>query len=428
MNNLHLSPLYIAPDQRRIPRLESSFSDCSYLFLKFKENLKNSGHAGIVALKFAETELHARIAKAIALFIRTMDRKLSGRIEGGYRASEGEYFLLIVPDRDYGDKDFQADLATIRWELCRYFSLPHMKKNMGGKRTEEVFTTYGVFLANNGGENADNLLFRAFQQLFSGSTTPNIELVRDRREIEEIIAGSLITPVFQPIFSLQGGSIHGYEALSRVGRPSLLADPELLFARSAECGLTFPLEMLCRRNALIRSKELGISQRLFLNVCPSILQADDHERGVTAALLEELGIERSNITFELTERTLIDDYDLFNRVLSYYREQGYSIAIDDLGSGYAGLKMLAQLEPEYVKLARFLVADLDTSATRQALVEALVTFCAKIGAQVIAEGIERPEELTFLREMGVSLGQGYLLAKPSSTRFSRDANFHGLFP
>ncbi|WP_243373276.1 EAL domain-containing protein [Geotalea sp. SG265] len=413
MDNLHLNPLYIAPDQRRVPRLENSFSDCSYLFLKFKENLKSSGHAGIVALKFAETGLHSRIAKAIALFIRTMDRKLAGRIEGGYRASEGEYFLLIVPDRDYGDRDFQNDLSTIRHELCRYFSLPHMKRSIEGRRAEDIFTTYGVFLANNGGENADNVLFRAFQQLFSGSASASAEQLRDRQEIEEIIAGDLITPVFQPIFSLVDGTVHGYEALSRVGRPSHLADPEVLFARSAECGLAFPLEMLCRKNALIQSKELNITQRLFLNVCPSILQADDHERGVTAALLEKLGIERSNITFELTERTLIDDYALFNRVLSYYREQGYSIAIDDLGSGYAGLKMLAQLEPEYVKLARFLVADVDTTHTKQALIEALVTFCGKIGAQVIAEGIERQEELNILKEMGVSFGQGYLLARPA---------------
>ncbi|ACM20349.1 cyclic diguanylate phosphodiesterase [Geotalea daltonii FRC-32] len=423
MNNLQLKPLYLAPDQRRIPRLENSFSDCSYLFLKFKEHLKRSGHAAIVALKFVEP-VHAKIGKSIALFIRTMDRKLSGRIEGGYKASEGEFFLLIVPDRDYRESDFQGDLATIRHELCRYFSLPHMSRNFSERRAEDLFTIYGVFLANNSGENADNTLFRAFQQLFSGSTSISPVHLHERQEIEDIISGGLITPVFQPIFSLGEGTVHGYEALSRVGRPSPFSDPELLFAKSAEHGLTFQLEMLCRRNALIRSKELGISERLFLNVCPSLLQANDHERGVTAALLEELGIERSNITFELTERTLIEDYGLFNRVLSYYREQGYSIAIDDLGSGYAGLKMLAQLEPEYVKLARFLVSDIDTSATRQALVEALVTFCGKIGAKVIAEGIERKEELDLLTQMGVSFGQGYLLARPSNAPVSCSSILH----
>jgi EAL domain-containing protein (putative c-di-GMP-specific phosphodiesterase class I) len=109
------------------------------------------------------------------------------------------------------------------------------------------------------------------------------------------------------------------------------------------------------------------------------------------------------------------------RAVAHYREQGYSIAIDDLGSGYAGLKMLAELEPDYVKLARFLISGIDTSCTKQALVEALVTFCGRIGAKVIAEGIERPEELAYLSFAGVAFGQGYLLAKPAALPFRKDA-------
>jgi EAL domain-containing protein (putative c-di-GMP-specific phosphodiesterase class I) len=413
MNSLQLTPLPIASDQRRIPRLQSSFSDCSYLFVKFKEHLKTDGMVAIVALKFFEPWLHARISKAIALFIRTMDRKLSGRIEGGYKASEGEFFLLIVPDGVYRDSCFRTDLETIRSELYRYFSLPNMRRTFGAKLAEELFAIYGVFLADNDGENADNTLFRAFQELFSSpSAAPSAEH-SERREIERIIDCELIYPVYQPIISLADGTVYGYEALSRFRIPGPLADPELLFNRSAVHGLTSQLEMLCRRKALVKAKKLGIAKRLFLNVCPSLLQATDHERGATAALLEELGIQRSNITFELTERTLIEDYELFKRVISYYREQGYSMAIDDLGAGYAGLKMLAQLEPEYVKLARFLISHIDSSSTRQALVEALVTFCGKIGAQVIAEGIERVEELQYLTQIGVTFGQGYLLARPA---------------
>lgn len=100
--------------------------------------------------------------------------------------------------------------------------------------------------------------------------------------------------------------------------------------------------------------------------------------------------------------------------VAHYREQGYSIAIDDLGSGYAGLQILARLEPEYVKLSRFLIASIEISPTRQALVESLVMFCNRTGARVIAEGIERQEELAYLRALGIHFGQGYLLAKPST--------------
>lgn len=225
--------------------------------------------------------------------------------------------------------------------------------------------------------------------------------------------GGLITPVFQPIISLSDGTILGYEALSRMTRPGLLANSEALFAKAVQYGLTARLEMLCRRSAIVRARELELTGRLFLNVCPSLLLASDHERGATAAFLDEMGLNRSDITFELTERTLIEDYGLFRRVLSYYRGQGYSMAIDDLGSGYAGLKMLSELEPEYVKLSSYLIRDIDRSETKQALVDALVTLCGRIGSRVIAEGIESAQELGYLKKAGVTLGQGYFLARPS---------------
>jgi EAL domain-containing protein (putative c-di-GMP-specific phosphodiesterase class I) len=121
------------------------------------------------------------------------------------------------------------------------------------------------------------------------------------------------------------------------------------------------------------------------------------------------------VVFELTEKTLISDYALFERGVAHYRSQGYRIAIDDLGDGYAGLKMLSQVVPDYVKLAQFLVSNIDLSSSRQALAEALVCYSKKIGAQVIAEGIERPEELEYFTSIGTEFGQGYLLARPSHT-------------
>jgi EAL domain-containing protein (putative c-di-GMP-specific phosphodiesterase class I) len=410
--DLHQSPGRV----RHLPKLVKSFDDCSYLFIKFKEQLKSTGHVGIVALNFISCScLPEMTDNLMTLSVKVLGRGLRGKIEGGYKAGNGEFFLLLVPHQDYSEADFYLDMDRIRQELHRYLAISPEQGESSRLVEGEAFqvTVDGVFLVDREGERADNALFRAFQELFGASAHFPRQQCSERREIEDIIANELITPAFQPIISLQHGSVYAYEALSRVSRPSPLANPELLFAKSVDYGLTAPLEMLCRRKALIRATELGIANRLFLNVCPTLLLANDHERGVTAALLDQLAIRRSAITFEITERTLIEDYDLFRRVLAYYREQGYSIAIDDLGSGYAGLKMLAQLEPNYVKLARFLSSDIDTSSTKQALVEALVFFCNKIGARVIAEGIERPEELTVLMEIGVSFGQGYLLGRPS---------------
>lgn len=421
---MQITPIQLlSPPTRHhlIPRLEESLDDCGYLFGKFKEHLKNSGHAGIVAIHFTHAHLLPDvITRSVALFIRLVGKKLAGRIEGGYQAGTGEYFLLLVPTGDYCEEMFQHDMATIRLELKRHCTLPHLARRIKppAGQGEIVLHVEGVFLTNREDETADNALFRAFQELFSSSSVPVYQKTAEQAEIEAIIGAELIAPVYQPIFSISNGELHGYEALSRVLRPGEITNPEDLFAKATKYGLAYPLEKLCRRKALLQARSLELDGQLFLNVCPVIFQASEHERGITAALLEELQIERSRLTFELTERTIIEDYELFHRALSHYRKQGYSIAIDDLGSGYAGLKMLAHLEPEYVKLSRFLISAIDTSATKQALVEALVTFCGKIGATVIAEGIERQEELEFLVTAGVDLGQGYLLGKPSATPFS----------
>jgi EAL domain-containing protein (putative c-di-GMP-specific phosphodiesterase class I) len=422
---MHVTPIHLLSQQSRhplIPRLEESMDDCGYLFSKFKESLKNTGNAGIVAIHFAHALFPPdAITKSVALFLRIVGKKLAGRIEGGYQAGEGEFFLLLVPAGNYDEETFQHDMAAIRQELRRHCTLPHLARRIVplDGRSEVELHVEGVFLEFRAGENADNALFRAFQELFGSSSVPVYRKTAEQAEIEAIIAGEQITPVYQPIFSIPTGEIYGYEALSRVSSPGRYTNPEELFAQAAKFGLAYPLEMLCRRKALSTARALELTGRLFLNVCPIIFQTSEHERGVTAALLDGLQIERSRITFELTERTIIEDYELFRRALAHYREQGYSIAIDDLGSGYAGLKMLARLEPEYVKLSRFLISSIDTSATKQALVEALVTFCGKIGATVIAEGIERREELAFLAAAGVAKGQGYLLGKPSPTPFPK---------
>jgi EAL domain-containing protein (putative c-di-GMP-specific phosphodiesterase class I) len=401
--------------QRLIPRIEESLDDCGYLFTTFRENLQQRGCIGIVALYLAYAQFpNDAITRSVALFIRIMEKKLAGKISGGYQAGAGEFFLLLVPQGEYNERLFQRDMEIIRQELRRHFALPPLARRivpLGGDG-DVTLGIEGVFLANRVGETVDNALFRAFQELFGSSSSPLRHKSLEQAELEEIITGGMIASVFQPIFSLQDSGIYGYEALSRVSSPGAVG-PEELFARAGRYGLAYHLDMLCRRKALTRARILGLTGKLFINVCPTVLLAKEHEPGITAALLEGLQIERARIVFELTEQTLINDYALFHRALSHYRDQGYSIAIDDLGSGYAGLKMLAELEPEYVKLARFLVAGIDTSTTRQLLVEALVNFCAKIGATVIAEGIERREELEFLVSAGVHLGQGYLLAKPS---------------
>lgn len=403
----------------RLPRLDESIDNCTHLFTIFKQTLEKSGNAGIVAIHLDHGEFLAdTLIGAVAVMLRTLGRKLTGRVAGTYKSGMKDFFLLLIPSGAYDERFFRQDLALIQTELKSLDGHALMTRQLlplGPEREVEI-KVEGVYLTNRIGESSDNALFRAFQELFGAPTEQSLSCrTAEQAAIEEIIGAQLIMPVYQPIIHLQSGTVHGYEALSRISRPGIIDNVEELFSRSGAYGLTSALEMLCRKKALGKVSELAIPGKIFLNVSPALFQSSDHERGVTAALLDNLEIERSRIVFELTERTVIEDYDLFLRGVAHYREQGYSIAIDDLGSGYAGLQMLASLEPEYVKLARFLIANIDQSSTKQALVECLLAFCNKIGALVIAEGIERPEELVYLQSIGIHFGQGYLLGKPSET-------------
>lgn len=239
-------------------------------------------------------------------------------------------------------------------------------------------------------------------------------------ELQHILVKRQINPVFQPIICLRDNSIFGYESLSRIAHRGRITNPEELFEKARIYGMTLQIERLCREIALERVAQLDLKGHLFLNVCPALLYAENHQRGFTSNLLQKLGIDSSRIVFELTEKSLINDYDLFEKGVSHYRNQGFKIAIDDLGDGYAGLKMLSQITPDYVKLASFLVNDIDRQPAKQALVEAITCFSKRIGAKVIAEGIERKEELSYLASITVDFAQGYLLSRPVAVPPGRD--------
>jgi diguanylate cyclase (GGDEF)-like protein len=245
----------------------------------------------------------------------------------------------------------------------------------------------------------------------------------DQEEFEalrNIIGNGRIKTVFQPIFHLQTGEVYGYEALSRILGDSPFAGPDGLFQAALRFKLTPDLEMLCSSKALSRATELGMETILSLNICPSILRFPDDDGGEIAFPMKELYEVRDRVVLELTERFYIRNNELFTKTVDYYRRQGFKIAIDDLGSGYAGLKMLAQIEPSMVKIDRFLISNIHQSTKKMMLLEAIVCFCHKINALVVAEGIETKDELEAVRALKVDLAQGYYLARPSEELYHRE--------
>ena len=222
------------------------------------------------------------------------------------------------------------------------------------------------------------------------------------RRIEAAIAQSAFRPVFQPIVELSSRRTVGFEALTRFDDGSR---PDETFAAALDCGLGIELETVTLQAALRIGRLLPAGAWLSLNVSPP-LAAD-------AATLGRVLASRSRpLVLEITENEAITDYaPLHEAVLRLGPD--VRLAVDDAGAGVANFNHLAELRPDFLKIDAGLVRGVQEDVGRQAAVAGLVHFAASAGCQVIAEGIETDDELAAVRDLGVTLGQGYLLARPS---------------
>lgn len=211
--------------------------------------------------------------------------------------------------------------------------------------------------------------------------------------------------VFQPLVDLQRGTVVGYEALARFGGPPE-ADPDRWFAAAEREGLASLLEARVLRRALAARALLPRNCFLSVNVSPNLVVTQP----VRAVFADHPDLTR--MVLELTEHVAVEDYDALTTVLAEVRLAGAMVAVDDAGTGYAGLRHILMVRPQFVKLDRFLVAGLDRDEAKVATVETLGELAGRIDAWLVAEGIERVEELDALVRLGVPLGQGYLLAQP----------------
>ncbi len=233
---------------------------------------------------------------------------------------------------------------------------------------------------------------------------------------QKILANNLITTHYQPILDFNTGSILGWESLTRGPENSSFRSPVVLFETAEQLGRLFALEKLCRESAINNVGELKTGEKLFLNIHPKTMADPEFTPGNTILLLEEAGMSPDNIVFEITEQHSVQEFDLFYRTLDHYRSQGFKVAVDDAGAGYAGLTTIAELQPDYIKLDKTLIHNIHKDPVKRALVETTVIFADKIGSKIIAEGIEVKEQAICLKDIGVHCGQGYFLARPGEPK------------
>ena len=219
------------------------------------------------------------------------------------------------------------------------------------------------------------------------------------------LAVSELAVQFQPIVDLATGTMFAVEALTRCARLEWAYPPDLFAAaeRESACG---------RLGRMIRDLTFeGCGpHRVFVNIHPAELTERWLVRPDDPLCLHEQGV-----FLEITESAALDHFDLCNNVLrDVCARTGAQLVVDDLGAGYSNLLRIVDLEPRVVKLDLAIARGLHENKRKQVLVRHMVKLCNELGAAVVAEGIETTDELSAVRDTGVQLGQGFLLAKPAN--------------
>jgi EAL domain-containing protein (putative c-di-GMP-specific phosphodiesterase class I) len=234
--------------------------------------------------------------------------------------------------------------------------------------------------------------------------------VRERREaLLALLFTDRVGIAFEPIVSLARGHTLGFEALVRGEAGSELATPADLFAAAREADLVFEMDCLCRRAALREAKRLPPDAKLFLNCLPSAIHDPAFEGEALRRTLQDHRLTPSDVVLEISEKESIGNFDIFREACDHYASLGFRIALDDVGVGYGSLEAVTELRPSFIKVDIAFVRGVDSDPARQEVLVAMNAIARRIGAEIIAEGIETPEQLQTLRRLAIPWGQGHLL-------------------
>ena len=239
---------------------------------------------------------------------------------------------------------------------------------------------------------------------------------KKRSRLVEILLNREITTLHQPIVDIQTEAVLGYEALSRGPQGTAMESPLELFKVAAESGLTFELDRLCRRLALTSSRGLPPSAKVFINILPPTTYDPEFKAANVCRILSGLGLAPEQVIFELAGKLEMAHDSVLKKAIEDLGESGFSIAVDDIGVGHS-LETIAHLHPRYIKPDLGLVREIHNDYVRRETLKAMKDLADKLECTIIAKGIERPEELETLLELGIEYGQGFLLGHPEP-RFS----------
>jgi EAL domain-containing protein (putative c-di-GMP-specific phosphodiesterase class I) len=367
--------------------------------------------------RFYGVDAHRQVTGRIAARTREV---LSERLEPGDLVLLGELGrdeLIVLLFRERRNEGFyRAELPGLARMLLE--SLSNAGSRFGYPFTREPLRfSVGAALALYDPTLRPELLIRRARRhaLRDAELNARIEERRRREEFVSLILAEQVSMVFEPIVKLNSREVLGYEALARGGGNAALDSAKELFATAAEMDLLFELDCLCRRQAIRQAKRLPEGSKLFLNLLPCAIYDPAFEGDALRRTLQDHQLRPSDVVFEISERESIGNFAIFRELCDRYSELGFEIAMDDVGAGYGSLEAVTELAPDYIKVDIAFIRAIDSDPARQGVLFALNEIARRIGAQIVAEGIETPEQLETLKKLAVPYGQGYFLGR--ATRF-----------
>lgn len=241
-----------------------------------------------------------------------------------------------------------------------------------------------------------------------------IDLERLKAQLDATVLSGSVRTAFQPIVDLKCAEIAGFETLTRLSDPSEFKSPSELFDAAEKTGELWSLEEVTRRVSLASASGWPSGSKLFLNTTPQVFADPRFCSELLRAVRATDGLTPTRIVLEITERSAHHHDHSLDEQVRMVKAAGFEIAIDDVGAGTSGLNRIMALRPHWLKLDRELIENISHDRVRQNLIRFFLRFATLSGVKLIAEGIEREDELAMLMELGVVYGQGYLLGRPGA--------------
>jgi len=332
----------------------------------------------------------------------------------------GDEFVALLPGRH--DHEELADIAgRIVDALAEPFTVYDNEVNIGAsigiarapQDTDDpeqllVYSDIAMYMAKEKGKNTYAFFDSALKRRAEERTV--IE-----RELYSAIANDELTLHFQPKLDVRSYDFVGVEALARWECPGLGAmSPDAFITIAENCGLMAPLGDAILRQAVRQAREWvdrGTPRRIAVNVSPVQFERPGLVGNVLATI-DEFALEPSLLELEITETIAMTDFAKTRRLIDELREAGVLISIDDFGTGYSNLSQLSRLSFDALKIDRSLTSGIGENGKSEAMLTAIIGMAHALGYKVVAEGIEKPRQMTFLTRLGCDQMQGFLLARP----------------